>query len=193
MTARRSFVALELDRHVASELVNAVAELQSLAPAWRDEKWVAEENLHVTLKFLGDVELHDLDDLQTALGSMFTDVRPFALPLIGLQAVPSHGRRSMIWAAFGDPDDRCAEIAASVDRLATRIGVNSETRPFVPHVTLARARRPKRLSAEALSSVNAHLETRSVSMSVLSATLFASTLTRSGPVYERLAIWSFPT
>jgi RNA 2',3'-cyclic 3'-phosphodiesterase len=193
MTARRGFVALELEQQVALELVLAVAELRLLLPNWRQDKWVAEQNLHVTLKFLGDMEPGNLETLRGGLDDVFADMKPFAMPLAGLRATPSHGRHSMIWATFEDPADRCAQMAASIDRLAEGFGVAADTRPIVAHVTLVRARKPKRLSAEALVSVNTHLAGRSVSMSVLSATLFASTLTRTGPVYERLANWAFST
>jgi 2'-5' RNA ligase len=96
----------------------------------------------------------------------------------------------MLWAILDDPDGRCAELAARVDTAAVACGLSSEERPFAPHVTLVRARKPRPLPHEALTSADAMIRRPRLSMSVLSATLFASTLTRTGAVYETIESWA---
>lgn len=191
MTARRSFVALELEPQVVAALLGAGETLRKLAPTWRDEKWVAENNLHVTLKFLGTVKSGVLEALQSDLDGTLSRTHAFTMPLRGLRAIPSHGRRSMVWATLDDSEGRCARLAEQIDDAAAVHGIERDAKRFTPHVTLVRARKPRRLDAEALSSSNLVVAQRRASMSVLSATLFASTLTRTGPVYDRVATWRF--
>jgi RNA 2',3'-cyclic 3'-phosphodiesterase len=191
MSARRSFVAIELPPLVVAALLRAGKSIRLAATHWRDDKWVSEHNLHITLKFLGTVEDNVLQALQADLGPALANVAIFPLALERTLAVPHHGHRNMIWATFADPDSQCATLASIVDEVAARHGIERDTRPFVPHVTLVRARKPRRLTDEALASANAEILAHHVSMSVSSATLLASTLTPAGPIYERLHKWTF--
>ena len=188
MSTVRSFVALELSPHIVESLLGSGEALRSADVSWAHEKWVAETNLHVTLKFLGNVAKPDLTSLAAELATALADLDRFELRLSGLKAVPSLSRCSMVWASFmDDANAHCAALAGRVDETAALLGGEPEARAFKPHVTLVRARKPKRLTVEALTCANASLGPLPISMSVPSATLFASALTRQGPVYERLA------
>jgi RNA 2',3'-cyclic 3'-phosphodiesterase len=191
MSARRSFVAIELPPLVVSALLRAGKTIRLAATHWRDDKWVSEHNLHITLKFLGTVEESVLQALQADLGPALERITIFPMTLERTLAIPHHGHRNMIWATFTDPDGQCARLASIVDEVAARHNIERDTRPFAPHVTLVRARKPRRLTHEALNSANAEILAHHVSMSVSSATLLASTLTPAGPVYERLHKWTF--
>jgi 2'-5' RNA ligase len=96
----------------------------------------------------------------------------------------------MLWASVIDATGRCEELAQAVTTIAAECGVTLADKPFAPHVTLVRARRPRRMSAEVTAVISAEALGDGVSMSVPSATLYSSTLTPVGPVYERLAQWS---
>lgn len=192
MSGVRCFVALELQPEIVGVLAAASSALRREAPAWRDEKWVAEDNLHITLKFLGPIAEDRIESLQFALATALADQRPFSLRLACVSAVPSAKRCSMVWASFDDsPDRACERMADGVDATVAAFGVEKESRRFTAHVTLARARRPHRLHTDALLAANEALNCTNASMSVPSATLFASTLTRHGPIYQRLARWEF--
>jgi 2'-5' RNA ligase len=186
----RSFVALELPGHVTAALLDAGEAIRRTAPEWRGEKWVAESNLHVTLKFLGTVDAATLGRLRDTLASSLAAYDVFEMRLEGVRSAP-RTRNAMLWATFADPNGSCAALAATVEAAATSSGLDRDERPFVPHVTLVRARKARQRSADSLTSANALLAERNLSMSVLSATLFASTLTSHGPIYERLDAWDF--
>jgi len=187
----RCFVALELQPEVVGALVAAGSALRAVAATWRDEKWVAEDNLHITLKFLGSLAEDRIQPLERALSAALDGQSEFALRLAGVRAVPSAKRCSMVWASFDDSQDRaCERVAQSVGTAVAEFSAE-ESRRFAAHVTLARARRPHRLDADALLAANEALSCTNASMSVRSATLFASTLTRCGPIYRRLAQWEF--
>jgi RNA 2',3'-cyclic 3'-phosphodiesterase len=190
VSGTRSFVAIELSNEVRERLHEVRSVLVTQAPAWRDEKWVAGNNLHITVKFLGDLGERELAAMRAELGTALAGLPLFDLGLGSVRAVPGRRRCSMIWAQFDDPEGRCADLAAHVERAAVACGVPAEERGFKPHVTLVRARRPKRLAAEALTCANDAASGSAISMSVLSVTLFASTLTRTGPVYEAIDSWA---
>ena len=191
MNGVRCFVALELQPETVGALVAAGSALRTAAPTWRNEKWVAEDNLHITLRFLGSLAEDRIQPLERALSAAFDTQSEFALRLAGVRAVPSAKRCSMVWASFDDSQDRaCERVAESVSAAVAEFTAE-ESRRFAAHVTLLRARRPHRLDADALLAANEALNCANASMSVRSATLFASTLTRRGPIYERLAQWEF--
>jgi RNA 2',3'-cyclic 3'-phosphodiesterase len=190
VTGIRSFVALELPGHVTAALLGAGEAIRRAAPEWRDEKWVAEPNLHVTLKFLGTLDAHALGALRNSLTSALATHEVFEMRLEGVRSAP-RTRHAMLWATFSDPDGLCAALARTVEAAAASCGLERDDRRFVPHVTLVRARRARTLSVESLTSANALMAEQDISMSVLSATLFASTLTPRGPIYDRLDTWSF--
>jgi RNA 2',3'-cyclic 3'-phosphodiesterase len=188
----RCFVALELEPHIVATLLEAGSALRAADLSWRDEKWVAAENLHITLKFIGTLAEQRASALVSALGAAMAEQRAFRLQLADVSAVPSPQRSSMVWATFRDAQNHaCMTLASRVEAVAAQFDVPAEDRRFAPHVTLVRARRPKRLDSDALARANTALTCSAPSMSVSSTTLFASMLTRQGPVYEQLARWDF--
>lgn len=188
----RCFVALELSAAVVSALLEAGAAVRAADSSWRGEKWVAEDNLHITLKFLGTIDEEAAHAVSQYLAKVMGEQRSFEITLAEMRAVPSRRRCSMVWGRFEDDAGRsCEHLARAVDSSMQEFGVEPESRRFVPHVTVVRARRPHPLSPEALTSANAMFLNGGLSMSVLSSTLYASTLTRQGPIYEPLARWEF--
>lgn len=189
MKGTRSFVAIELDDRVRHALGEAREATVRRAPEWADEKWVAAENLHITLAFLGDLDASKLSEVSQRLSAALPSLPPFSLGLGGVAAIPPKGRHTMLWATFTDSGARCEELASTVAAAASQCGITLADRPFAPHVTLVRSRRPRRMSPEVIAVISAGIADERISMSVASATLYASTLTPRGPVYERLAQW----
>lgn len=184
MTEIRCFVGIPLVPCIADLLAEAVSVVRETDRSWRDEKWVPRENMHVTLKFLGNRPEDEVDALAEAVGDAVADLHAFDLPLSGLRAVPQPRRCRMLWASFLDPDGACAALAQSVDRAALSLGVEPDVRAFVPHATLCRARRPRPISERALEAASALISDVSGPMSVPSVTVFASRLTPRGPIYS---------
>lgn len=186
----RTFVGVPLDSaHVQALSLGADA-LRDIDPTWRGEKRVPAENLHITLQFLGELPAESVDELAADLARRLGQISPSEVGFHSVQAQPRVGRARMVWAEFVDSESRMAAVATAVSDAGAAFGVTPESRPFVPHVTLVRARRPHPLDPSALDAANA--ATRSALgqkrvMSVLQATLYKSTLTRAGAVYESLA------
>lgn len=188
----RAFFAVELPTGVREALASVRDEFAQADAAWRDSKWVPPGNLHVTVRFLGETEESAAGGICEVLTTQLAEELPPRLEFAGLAAEPGIRRARMLWATFHDEDDRLARIAGIVDAVAgPAAGAAPDSRPFVPHVTLSRARRPIPVSADLLSLAEDRLVGRFSAgrelMSVPSITLFRSTLTRQGPVYEAIS------
>lgn len=185
----RVFVAIELPEPARDLLDDALAAFLRAAPSWRDEKPVAARLFHVTLAFVGAVPDPALPALLERLRCAVRAFEPFALDVDGVRAVPSLHRATMVWASLAGDVDEAAVLADAVARAAD---LPDTDRRFRPHVTLARARRPRRVERDAIAAAQAALsdpgkETDRV-VSVRSVTVFSSTLGNGGPVYEPLAV-----
>lgn len=192
MSGLRCFVALELEPHIVAALLEAGSALRATDSSWRDEKWAAEQNLHITLTFMGTLAEERIEALANTLGAAVAEQTAFRMRLASVRPLPSIRRCSMAWATFDDAENRaCETLASRVEAVAAQFDAAPDDHQFSPHVTLVRARRPHRLDPNAIASANEALTCTTPSMSVPSATLFASTLTRQGPIYERLARWDF--
>lgn len=188
MATIRCFVGIPLPEHISQPLLVACEAIRSADPSWFDARWVAAQNLHVTLHFIGPVEESELGTLTRALDAE-VDFDPFELPLEGIAAVPGPRRARMIWGTLLDPEGACARLAEQVERAALAVGAAPDERAFKPHVTLCRAKRPQPLSAIALEDAQACLNGPGGKMSVARATLFSSRLSPRGPVYTALRDW----
>lgn len=189
MSQVRCFVGIPLPACIADPLVGACLALREADPAWRDEKWILPENLHITVKFLGMIDEEALPSLQEAIGTAVGPISEFELPFAGIHAHPNARRCRMLWASFFDPADACAALAESVQRAALGFGVEPETRAFRAHATLCRARRPKPVSEQGMDAAADALEAVPELMSVPSASLFTSRLTPRGPIYTEIGAW----
>jgi 2'-5' RNA ligase len=186
----RCFLAFELPGSAVRLLGDTREIFLEAADGWVREKWVRPELLHVTLAFIGpvpDAEVSPLlDELRAACAGLATP----HVELAGLRAVPSAGRASWVWATLADPDGACGELAAAVHApLERRLGLPPDTRRFLPHVTLCRARAPRPVPHAALEVGSAWLAAGRDAvgkMAVRTVTLHASTLGPSGPRYETL-------
>lgn len=122
------FVALDLPEAIRDELM-------LIATGVPGAYWVDEAQLHLTLRFLGEVDGATLRDLQAALGRI--DFGAFELQLQGIGFFPPRGEPEVLWVGV----DKCPpliELRQRVDAIATRLGITPDRRRFAPHVTLAR-------------------------------------------------------
>jgi 2'-5' RNA ligase len=129
----RLFVALEIPSSVRDNLAAAIQEMRLIAP---QPKWVRPENLHVTLKFLGETPAEKLDALRAALTAV-RSVQPVELRFHGVGFFPNDKRPHVFWAGITS-SPYLATLARSIDRATAALGFPLETRPFTPHLTLAR-------------------------------------------------------
>ncbi len=137
----RTFVAANLDPGLRERLARLQERLKETRA---DVAWVRPENLHLTLKFLGEVE-------ETALGAVADAIRPvaaghgpFRLAFAGLGAFPQPRTARVVWIGVGDGSEGLAELHARLQATLEPLGFQREGRPFTSHLTLGRVRGPGR-------------------------------------------------
>jgi 2'-5' RNA ligase len=175
----RLFVAVNLPAAARRSAATAAAPLFA---ASLPVKWVGEDGLHITLKFLGEVDEALADPIGAALGAAVTAVRPFELGLGGFGAFPDLSRPRVLW--FGVERHPALELLANdVEKALGPFGFPPELRPFQPHLTLGRAKREARPGAfRALSELARDVAWETV-IRVESVDLMQSTLTPAGARY----------
>lgn len=162
-------------------------EIERLRPSARSVSWVATENLHLTLKFLGGVEPDRLGAVATALAGAVTAGPAFHLALRGLGAFPSPTRARVIWAGVTDAVE-VAGLAARVEEALAPLGFPPEGRPFSAHVTLGRVREPQRDPVLA-TALMAGAERELGAFHVDQISLMRSDLSPRGARYTALGSW----
>jgi 2'-5' RNA ligase len=135
---------------VRARLGEEIARLRGLS---RNVVWTVPENLHVTLKFLGPIEIDQRARVAASLARVAPAVPGFAITLRGLGAFPSLTRPRVIWGGVDDGAHALTGLAGAVERALVPLGFAAEERGFAPHVTLGRVRQPRRdpTLAEALA------------------------------------------
>jgi 2'-5' RNA ligase len=187
----RCFLAIDLPAGTQAVLVRAGEAFVESVPSWAGEKWVRPHLLHVTVRFVGTLPDPAAPRLLEALAAELSGVRPFSLRLADVRAVPTARSASMLWAGIEGDADASHELNECAERVLTgRFGVEPDRRGYSPHVTLVRARVPRRAPHGALVAAACVLEAAGKEpdgfLSVRSITLYASTLGTGGPHYERL-------
>lgn len=170
----RLFVAIRPPEKIRDLLVDAMDEGPGL-------RWVPDENLHLTLRFVGEVERPLANDLADALAMLRFE--PFELRLSGIGKFEQKNGGAL-WAGL-DPRERLAALAAKIERACQSVGLEPERRTFHPHITLARWKRGDAGPVEAFIRRNSDLS--SEPFAVDSFTLFESKLSRHGAHYEAVA------
>lgn len=177
----RLFVAVEVPRDRREALDHSLASFKESHPGLRFTKV---ENQHVTLKFLGWLAPEQADAARAMCEEIADAQRAGRATLTELGAFPSLRRARVLWAGLTDPDGICAALAEALEVRAEEFGVESEGRAFVPHLTLARAKRPRAL--EGLPQVP---EEAGRSFEVEEIVLFRSHLSSQGARYEDIRRW----
>ena len=182
----RLFVAVEIDPTLAHELARVAGEVRkrvdSRAPRAR-LTWVAEDRLHFTVRFIGEVDEARASSIVASLAAPL-GVAPFSLTVGNIGAFPETGRPRVIWVGILEGRDEMGAIEREVSARLATCGIPPEGREYSPHLTLARVRDPATLRArDVLEGVSqGPLGTTSVD----AITLFQSRLSPKGPTYVPL-------
>lgn len=121
-------------------------EIDRLRGVAADVAWVAETNLHVTLKFLGQIEAARVEPIAGAIAAVSARTPAFDLAVRGLGAFPAPARPRIIWVGL-EPVAPLAALAGDLDAALGTLGLPRESRPFAAHVTLGRVRDSRRNAA----------------------------------------------
>ena len=178
----RVFIAVPLD----PALRDAAAGLRRRLDATADLlRWVPPGNLHLTLKFLGEIAERRVARVKEAVREAARRSEPFTIRLTGAGAFPSVRRPQVVWVGVGDGSEALVALARDLDAALRRLKFPRERRPFRPHLTVARAKHARPLPD--LSGPLSGLEGLDVgTQSVDTVVVMESQLHPSGAIYRPL-------
>jgi 2'-5' RNA ligase len=183
ITHVRAFLALTLPEKVRQFLAALQAKLSR---AQADVQWVEPPNLHVTLKFLGEITDEQRRAVEQLLGAVARGETAFTLRLDRVGAFPSLSSPRVVWVGLGEGKERAIRLAARLEQDCGGLGLRKEERPFAAHVTLGRVRTPRGRSGlvRALTEFGWQAP---APWDVTALALYQSTLSSRGPIYSVLA------
>jgi 2'-5' RNA ligase len=186
MSLLRCFIAIELPAAIRSRISAATAVARSRLG---DDviRWVPAENVHVTLKFLGDTATTSVELIRAAIAAEARQFVAFDVDVVGFGAFPDARKPRVLWVGLSAPP-ALASLQRVLDAATGRLGYASDERGFSPHLTVGRLR--QNVTASALRRVRDELDRASVgnlgSFTVAEINLYKSELSPSGPRYTSL-------
>ena len=183
----RSFIAIELPDEVKAGLIQLQAQLKRAEPA--SVRWVNPSGIHLTLKFLGNIDGGRISEIGRALEKAAQGIPPFLLEVKGLGVFPNLRRAQVAWVGVGGEVDKLALLQQRVESNLMPLGFTTESRPFTPHLTLARLRDRATLNEREKFGqliIGAKFGIAGT-IKVDSVNLMRSQLTREGAIYSRLS------
>lgn len=186
MSLLRAFIAIELPKITLDSIEKQTARLrQTLGNDII--RWVPAQNMHLTLKFLGDIATSHVDFLKQLLTREADSHPQFNLQLGGLGSFPTSRRPRLLWIGIHAPAD-LASLQKSIEAGTSRLGYEQEERAFSPHLTIGRTR--QNISQPELQKIRAALDTIQLGnigiVRVDSIHLIKSDLQPSGSIYTKL-------
>ncbi|RMF65796.1 MAG: RNA 2',3'-cyclic phosphodiesterase [Calditrichaeota bacterium] len=139
MNPIRTFIAIELPDDLRRRIAAAQAELKQTRER---VGWTRPENIHLTLRFLGDVAQERIPAVADAMGNAAAGFSVFSVTVAGLGAFPNLKRPRVLWVGVQDPGGELTELARRLENALNEIGFERERRPFRPHLTLGRVKSP---------------------------------------------------
>jgi RNA 2',3'-cyclic 3'-phosphodiesterase len=175
----RTFIAAPVTDSVREAVGGLIRKLSS---SGADVKWVAAKNIHITLKFLGEIKPERIDPVVDAVRRLQTHP-PIRAVLEGTGVFPNWKRPSVLWAGVTAGKEELVRLAHETEEAMSGLGFEREARPFSPHLTIGRVRSMKRIETlpplmEGFGPVEWPISTIHV---------MKSELTPAGPIYSVLA------
>ena len=185
MPRLRTFIAVELSSQVKARAAALIGKLRGAAA---QVNWVQAEQMHLTLKFLGDVPDIDTPDICRVVAASVKQFEPFEVVCRGVGAFPKTDNPRTIWIGIQDGADELCQLQAAVDdALKKELGFAREPRKFQPHLTIGRVKHePPEARGELAELLAQHADYDADLAAVDEVVVFASFLSRGGPEHEAL-------
>lgn len=176
------FIGIELSHQTKLVLKNLSI---NLADRIDGARWTPQENMHLTLKFLGETPISKLDEVEKVLYESTAHFRKFSFTLDKPGFFPGEKRAKIIWVGVRFGASELIELANAINDGLAGIGFEKDIKPFKPHITIARIKAPKQpdnaFGNIDISNILGHV----VNMGAI--TIFESTLTSKGALYNAIA------
>lgn len=178
----RSFIAIDIPAKEKSTLARIQEELKGCGA---DVRWVNPDNLHLTMKFLGDIKDNDIDRILEILRGVCNQYSTFRFQIRGIDTFPNRRSPRVLWVGVSS-NNTLARLQADIEEGMASIGFKREEREFSPHLTIGRFRSP--VGKEGLlDRIKAHENNDFGSVEVKAIYLMRSDLSPEGARYTRIA------
>lgn len=178
----RTFLAIELPRALLSKIEEVQVGLRS---SQADVRWVSLENLHLTLKFFGNIDESQIEPIVQSIDQAVQETPPIHLRAKGMGAFPNLRNPRVIWIGFVEGKEDLTSFQNKLEIEFEKIGFPREDRPFHPHLTLGRVR-SSRGKEDLIKRMERYKEEEFGEILVEKVVLFKSDLRPSGPIYTPL-------
>jgi 2'-5' RNA ligase len=184
----RAFIAIELPEELQSGILRLQNEFKSAGHT--RVKWVTPQNIHLTLKFLGNISSEKAEEIKEVLEKAKQGIAPFQLKTDKLGAFPNIRQPRVFWLGMTGELETLLTLQQCIDKALINLGFSKEERLFSPHITIARTRdsATREEKAEFGKSIEKTPFTDRYTIYVASFNLMRSQLLPSGAIYSRLAI-----
>ncbi len=184
MNLVRTFIAVDIDDN---NVLSKLAEVRDyLVGTKADLKPVATENIHVTLRFIGEIPMTKVQEICDALTSTLK-FKPFTIKIEGLGVFPNIRRPRVIWAGVSRGTEELVKLHDIIEKTLRSLGIPPVREKFVPHVTLARVKSSKNLQS-LIKAIEQFMNTEFGELVVNKVKVKRSILTRSGPIYNDICV-----
>jgi len=180
----RCFIAIEIPVEIKEAISEAISPLKKLG---QDSiRWVKTENMHLTLKFLGNTPEDRIRSIEAALSRATEVINPIKGEIKGAGAFPNLRRPSVFWVGLEYPP-ALMELKKRIESELVALGFEPDDRPFSPHLTVGRVKRGARLPKRRICATIEGLEAKSFgTLAIKNVALMKSDLRPGGPVYTRI-------
>lgn len=179
----RTFIAVEVDEGVRSRAAKLIKQLRQ---SGADVTWVAPENMHLTVKFLGDVDYRDVYHVCRAVEECVAELEPFTVEIRGVGAFPSLERPRVIWLGVDLGSEEMSMLNEKVETALSALGFPREGRKFHAHLTLGRVKKGGRALEHLVAMLREVKDQDFGPVVVDQVVIFSSELHPTGPVYEAM-------
>ncbi len=178
----RCFIAVPLPKEVQTYLSQLQNHFKTLN---LHARWVSPENIHLTLKFLGDIETASITQIRKNLTSTIKSFKQFEVLLGESGVFPNYSRPRVFWVGLRDPEDHLRQINQSIENALQELGFPKEKKQFSPHLTIARIKSTKKID-RFLEEVKIFKPTPLKAFEISKINLYRSQLTPQGSIYTVL-------
>lgn len=179
----RLFIALHFPDEIKRALDGLIADLRPRADGI---KWVAPENIHLTLKFIGEIRASKIEPIRQSLAEVLAGRKKFEGRVIGCGGFPSLRNPRVLWVGLKGAEP-AIDMAKQINHKLIPIGIKSEKRGLSPHLTLGRIKYQSDLSS--LTEYMGGLDFDAGPVILKTVALVKSTLTPAGPIYENVNVF----
>ena len=179
MTTFRGFIAIDINA-----TPNILKFLKDIINSNADVKLVEPQNIHITLKFLGDVQNDKINDIEQIMKDSVKEIEPFTLKLSGTGVFPNQNYIRVVWIGIKDAEI-IETISRSIDEKLSKLGFKREKRGFSAHLTIGRVKTAKNKQL-LLNAIERYKDFEFSTQEVNSIKLKKSDLTPKGPIYTTL-------